>query len=93
MHRKRITILILVLAACLLLTHSALAISSPNYTIDWMVPLSGGGGLASSPNYTVDLTTGQTATGLSGSASFQAGWGFWQDVRQTLWELFLPLIQ
>ena len=92
MQRKRI-ILILVLAACLVLTHSAMAISSPNYAIDWMVPLSGGGGSASSPNYAIHLTIGQTVTGLSGSASFQAGWGFWHDVRQTLWELFLPLVQ
>lgn len=92
MHRKRI-ILILVLAACLLLTHSASAISSPSYVIDWIVPLSGGGGSASSPNYAVNLTIGQTVTGLSGSANFQAGWGFWHDVRQTLWELFLPLLQ
>ena len=92
MHQKRI-ILILVLAACLLLTHSASAISSPSYVIDWMVPLSGGGGRASSLNYAVHLTTGQTVSGLSGSTGFQAGWGFWHDVRQSFWDLFLPLVR
>jgi hypothetical protein len=90
---RRKIVLILVLIACLLLTHSAMAISSPNYVIDWMVPLSGGGGRASSATYAAHLTTGQTAIGTSGSASFRAGVGFWHGIRQTLWELFFPLVR
>jgi hypothetical protein len=92
MRPKRI-VLILVLVACLLLTHSVLAMSSSNYQIDWMVPLSGSGGRASSTNYAAQLTIGQTATGTSTSPGFQAGWGFWHGIRQTVWELFLPLLQ
>ena len=51
MRYTRILIL-LGLAACLVFVSSALAASSENYRIDWMVPLSGsGGGQASSAHY------------------------------------------
>ena len=38
-------LLLLGLATCLVFASSALADSSENYRIDWMVPLSGAGGL------------------------------------------------
>lgn len=90
MRWKRI---VLILMIFLVLTNSVMAMSSPNFEIDWMVPLSGGGGPASSTNYAIHLTIGQTATGLAQSANFRTGWGFWHGIREAIWELFLPLIQ
>jgi hypothetical protein len=91
MRRTRIA-LMLVLATCLLLTTGAIAMSSPNYAIDWMYPLSGGGGNSSSTHYTIQLTIGQTAIGSSENASFQAGIGFWYGLRDFIYDLFLPMI-
>ena len=93
MRHKRIA-LILVLAGGLLLTTSVLAMSSTNYAVDWMVPLSGGGGgYASSASYVVHLTIGQTATGRASNDSFQAGLGFWYGMRDYIMEVMLPLLQ
>jgi hypothetical protein len=88
MRRKFI---LLILIACLLVANTALAMSSLNYRIDWMVPLSGGGSHASSTQYAVDLTIGQTASGAAQSTSYQGGFGFWYGIRETIWRLFLPL--
>jgi hypothetical protein len=90
MRQKRI-ILILVILACLLFTTSVMAMTSPNFEIGWLVPLTGGGGsVASSENYAVHLTIGQTAVGASASTNFQAGLGFWRGVGETIWRLLLP---
>jgi len=88
MRRKRI---VLILIACLLLTNSVMAMSSPNYRIDWMALLSAGGGRSSSTNYVMDLTIGQTPTGAAQSSSYQTELGFWYGFRKTIWELFMPI--
>ena len=87
--RRKYTLLILI--ACLLITHTALAMYSTNYRIDWMVPLSGGGGHASSTQYAVDMTIGQTAIGAAQSASYQGGFGFWHGLKETIRRLYLPV--
>lgn len=89
MRRKRILLILLV---CFLLTSTVMAMSSTNYAIDWMVPLTGGGGPASSENYALNLTVGQTASRSSESASYQAGLGYWYGAGKTAWEVFLPLM-
>ena len=89
---RRVRFALILLLACFLFANSVWAMSSPNYEIDWMVPLSGGGGPASSTNYAVHLTIGQSAIGASESTSFQSGLGFWNGIRDAVWELFMPLI-
>jgi hypothetical protein len=90
MRRKAIA-LILALAVCLALVGSALAMSSANYRIDWLIPLTGGGGRGSSAHYSTHLSFGQTAVGLSTSPGYQAGMGYWRGIAAGPWELFLPL--
>jgi len=88
---KRIMIL-LILAALLLLASSALAISSPNYRLDWFTPMTGGGGApASSASYAVNLTVGQTAIGASSSANYSAGLGYWYGA-VAQFRIFLPVV-
>ena len=49
---KRKAIFLITLLLLLLLVNGAQAMSSANYSLDWMVPLtSGGGGPAASTNY------------------------------------------
>lgn len=84
--------IVLILIICLMLTNSVMAMSSPNFEIDWMVPLSGGGGKASSTNYAIHVTIGQTAVGKSESTNFQAAWGFWRGIWQAIWEVFIPVL-
>ena len=75
---KRTKILLALLIIFLLLTGSALAMSSANYKLDWFVPLTGSGGSEmSSTNYKAYVTVGQTAIGASASANYGACLGYW----------------
>ena len=75
---KRTKILLALLIIFLLLTGSALAMSSANYKLDWFVPLTGSGGSEmSSANYKAYVTVGQTAIGASASANYGACLGYW----------------
>ena len=81
-----------VLLALLLLAGSALAMRSTNYWLDWFTPLTGGGGgPAASAGYAVNLTVGQTAIGLSGSAGYAAGLGYWVGAGAQF-KTYLPLV-
>jgi hypothetical protein len=78
-------------AAFLLLAGSVLAMQSANYRLDWFTPgTGGGGGPASSTHYAVNFTVGQTASGLSSSASYGAGLGYWYGLGG--YKIYLPLI-
>lgn len=85
-------LLLLGLAACLVFATSVLAGSSPNYRIDWMVPLSGaGGGPASSAHFMVNYTIGQSVVGPSVSENYTGTLGYWyQEV--TDWLIMLPAL-
>lgn len=89
--RRRTGYAILALVICLVLTTGVFAMSSTNYRIDWIVPLTGGGGAAESAHYATHLTIGQSVIGQGVSAGSQAGLGFWYGVPEASWELFLPL--
>jgi hypothetical protein len=84
--------LVLALVMVLVLATGALAMSSSNYRINWMVPLSGGGGAGSSANYAVKLTLGQTVVQSGTSAGYQATLGFWSISAQQS-PVFLPVIK
>ncbi len=84
--------LLLALVCFLVLSSSALAMSSTNYRLDWFTPLSsGGGGPISSTNYKMNVTIGQVAFSSSSSANYRAGLGYWQLMTNS--RLFLPLIK
>jgi hypothetical protein len=75
-----------------LLASSVQAMGSANYAIDWMIPLtSGGGGAATSAHYSVNYSIGQTSIGASQSTSYNLYLGFWQNFSEYLRNL-LPLI-
>jgi len=75
---KRTKILLALLIIFLLLTGSALAMSSASYKLDWFVPLTGSGGSEmSSTNYKAYVTVGQTAIGASASTNYGACLGYW----------------
>ena len=89
---KRKTILLALLIIFLLLTSSALAMSSTNYKLDWFVPLTGSGGSEmSSTNYKAYVTIGQTAIGASASTNYGACLGYWCG-QLSGGRLHLPLI-
>ena len=89
MNTKRMAILSGLIVA-LLVVSSALAMSSPNFRLDWNVG-SSGGGPASSTTYQANITIGQTATGASTSASYAAELGYWSAFPFES-EAYLPLI-
>lgn len=72
--------ILLTFVLLLLLTQTVLAMSSTNYGLDWLLPLTGGsGGEVSSSNYAANLTLGQTVADDSSSANYAVHMGFWQD--------------
>ena len=80
MKRK---LLLLTLLLALLLVNTAQAMTSTNYRLDWLVPLTdGGGGTADSANFTISYTVGQTAIGSSDSSRFSLRSGFWQEFEE-----------
>lgn len=82
-------VLVSVLAA-LLLASSALALSVA-YSLDWFVPLTGGGGgPTSSTHYEANLTVGQTAIGASTSTNYKASLGYWYGI--PAYNFYLPLV-
>ena len=74
----------------LLVSVSAQAMASPNYKLEWFVPLTGSGGTASSIHYAIQYTVGQTATGNASSSHLATGLGFWAGIWN--WLVHLPLI-
>jgi hypothetical protein len=89
MKRKAMLFILLLL---LLLVHGVQAMSSTNYAMDWLVPLTGnGGGAASSAHYAANFTVGQTAINASTSANYGIGLGFWYGILPN-YRVRLPLI-
>jgi hypothetical protein len=89
---KRASTYLIILALLLLGTGSALAMTSPNFHLDWFVPMTGGGGgQASSTHYAANFTVGQTVIGTSASQHYGTRLGYWQKVLFDLLN-FLPFI-
>ena len=76
---RKILLFSLLLILLLLVAGSALAMESTHYRLDWLIPLtSGGGSVSSSTNYQAEFTTGQAAVTNASSAHYQVGLGYWQ---------------
>jgi hypothetical protein len=93
MKSKHIAALSAALVLLLLISASALAMSSPSYRLDWFVGLSGGGGgRSSSTAYIANYTVGQTAAGPSSSPGYNIGFGYWYGVGNQ-YAIFLPVVK
>ena len=80
------------LVLVLLVSSSALAMSSTSFRLDWFTPLSGsGGGLSRSTSYIANVTVGQVAAGSLSSASYRAGLGYWYGAGNP-YAVYLPLV-
>lgn len=70
--------------------------SSTNYSIEWMVPLSGGSNTTqmTSTNYAADITYGQTAIGEAASTNYSCKLGYWYGATINLfpWIIYMPAI-
>ena len=87
----------LILIILLLWVGSALAMSSTHYALEWLTPLTGGGGgPAGSANYAASFTVGQTVIAASASEHFGSGLGYWYGFLSSIprnFRNFLPLVQ
>jgi hypothetical protein len=90
MKSKHFVAICTALVLVLLVSISALAMSSPSYRLDWFVQLSGGGGggRSSSTSYDANFTVGQVAAGPSHSAGYKAGLGYWYGIYP--YAVFMP---
>jgi hypothetical protein len=85
------TTFFLALLALILLSVRLLAMSSPNYRLDWFTPMTTGGGEASaSVHYAINLSVGQTAIGGSNSAGYGSSLGYWPGIMSS--RAYLPII-
>jgi hypothetical protein len=92
MNKRRLLPVAIVLLCALVLAGSALAMSSPNYRLDWYVLLTGGGGgPTGSANYAANFTVGQSAIGATDSANYATGLGYWYGAAGE-YRIYLPLI-
>jgi hypothetical protein len=88
--KNRLRILI-ILAAVLLLTASALASSDASYQLDWYT-VDGGGGSSSGGTYTLRGTVGQADAGRLSGGTYTLAGGFWAPLGNIYANLYLPLI-
>ena len=87
----RRTSILLILIALLAVATGTLAMSEPNYRLDWLTLAGGGGGPASSGSYAVNLTVGQTTIGVGSSLNYRACLGYWCETAGP-WRIYLPLV-
>ena len=87
MRRMSILLLLIVLLA---VATGTLAMSEPNYRLDWLTLAGGGGGPAGSASYAVNLTVGQVAIGAGSSPNYQACLGYWCG--GSFYHIYLPLV-
>ncbi len=82
---------LIMFALILVLANDALAMSSTNYALNWLAPVTSSGGISlNSTHYKAQVTIGQTVIGASNSTNYGVGLGFWYGFPAT--RLYLPLI-
>ena len=90
MNKRSLIALAIASLLALWLVHNALAMSSTNYRIDWMIAgTANGGGAASSTNYAARVTVGQGFTGAMTSPAYRTNLGYWYILFP---KTYLPLI-
>ena len=90
MKKHRFAAVILALLLTLLIVHSALAMSSANYKIEWILAGNGGGGSATtSTHYVARFTVGQNAIGAATTPTYRGTLGYWHVIFS---QTYLPII-
>jgi hypothetical protein len=90
---KRLLFFMILLTLLLLTAGSAVAMSSPNFRLDWFTPMTGsGGGAASSPHFTANFTVSQTVIGPSASENYGSGLGYWYGLLAKSLRFYLPML-
>jgi len=93
MKKTLMEVTLALLALLLILQPALAAMNSTNYSIDWLLPLTGSGGAQmTSTNYMMDATLGQTVTGAEASTFYSFHCGYWAFLGVP-YTLFLPAIQ
>ena len=78
MNKYKWIALLLTILLALPLFVNVLAMTSPGYSLEWYVPVTGaGGGEANSTNYKINFTIGQSVIGPSTSLDYYSGLGYW----------------
>jgi hypothetical protein len=92
--KKHGAVLILCLLCVALVTGLGLAWNSADFRIPWDV-MPDGGSRMSSVNYASESSMSQTAIGLSGSASYQMGAGYWYgiELEPPVYDVYLPMVR
>ena len=92
MKKKRLLLILAVMLFAFVFGEGIQAMESDNYAVNWMVPLTNGGGIKSaSTNYSAHLTIGQTVAVGSSSANYTAGTGFWYGLYNESY-IYIPLV-
>lgn len=89
--KTRWLLIAFLLVLLLAVTLPARAMQSTTYKLDWLVPLTGGGGSASSTHYNAHITIGQSVIGVENSTNSGACIGFWCGAGGEYY-IMLPLI-
>ncbi|CAG0935852.1 hypothetical protein TFLX_04703 [Thermoflexales bacterium] len=89
MHKRWISMALIVLLAALLLVSSAGAQNSASFDLSWYT-LAGGSGRVASASYAMNGTVGQALVDSSESTSYRLPSGYWQNWPD--YAVFLPVI-
>lgn len=93
MGKRRLKVLAAVLLCLVVMGVGVLAMASTNYRLDWLVPLTGGGGgKVSSTHYVANVTVGQTAIGAVSSTNYRGSLGYWGGIGGSYY-VNLPLVR
>jgi hypothetical protein len=93
MKSKIFMVVTVAIVLVLLVSASALAMSSLHYQLNWFTPLSGtGGGPSDTISYSANFTIGQTITGFSSSTGYKAGAGYWVG-NDAPYSVYVPLLK
>ncbi len=92
MNRKRLLLLLYIIALILGLTNSVLAETNATYDLSWWTVDSGGAVGLTSGDYTLSGSAGQPDAGSLSNGDYDLTGGFWAGILAKL-ENFLPLIK
>ena len=89
MNKKLMKSFLLVLLAVVILSTTALA--GVGMSINWST-IDGGGGQSTGGDYSLQGTIGQPDAAASSAGDFSLSGGFWNEVKQSLLSIFLPIV-
>ncbi len=85
-------VILVAVAVALLISGTALAMSSSHYQVDWSTWATGSGGSMHSTHYAVQFTVGQTDVGPAHSSHYKACLGYWCEAGRLGYKAAMPLM-